>query len=90
MITGRTRRAFSTATADSKSYPSPDQQQSVAESNIRLRDGSVDVSTSDAGSVCTTKVDATHAPATTLTTGHTLPAGASIASVQLDGSLRTD
>jgi hypothetical protein len=68
----------------------PDQQPSVAGQNIRLGDGSVDVFASHAGSVYTTKVDATHAPVTTLTIGQTLPAGASIASVQLDDIARTD
>jgi hypothetical protein len=68
----------------------PPNQPSVAGSNIRLGSGSVDVSASRAGSVYTTRVDATRTPVTTLIVGHTLPTGARIASVQLDGTSRRD
>jgi hypothetical protein len=63
----------------------PPGQPSVAGSNIRLGDGSVDVFASHAGTTYTTMVDASHAPVRTLLIGHTLPRGAGPARVVLDG-----
>jgi hypothetical protein len=68
----------------------PPDQPSVAGSNIRLGDGSVDVFASRAGSTYTTKVDATRAPVRKLVIGHTLPRGSRPASVRLDGQVVTD
>jgi len=63
----------------------PPGQPSVAGSNIRLGSGSVDVFASYAGSAYTTKVDASKTPVRHLVIGHTLPPGAEVASVRLDG-----
>jgi hypothetical protein len=60
-------------------------QPSVAGSNIRLGDGSVDVFASQSGKTYTTKVDAARTPVRELTIGHTLPRAARPASVLLDG-----
>jgi hypothetical protein len=64
----------------------PQGQPSVEGSNIRLGGGSVGVFASHSGSTYTTKVDAADTPVSTLVVGHTLPAGATVKSVELDGS----
>jgi hypothetical protein len=63
----------------------PADQPSVEGSNIRLGRGAVDVFASHSGHSYTTKVDATHTPVRELLIGHTLPRGAHVASVMLDG-----
>jgi len=63
----------------------PPGQPSVEGSNIRLGRGAVDVFAAHAATTYTTKVDATSAPARKLLIGHTLPRGAHVASVVLDG-----
>jgi hypothetical protein len=63
----------------------PPGQPSVEGSNIRLGRGAVDVFAAHAAATYTTKVDATSAPAHELLIGHTLPRGARVASVVLDG-----
>ena len=64
----------------------PQGQPSVEGSNIRLGSGSVGVFASHSGSTYTTKVDASDTPVTKLMVGHTLPAGSTVQSVELDGS----
>jgi hypothetical protein len=68
----------------------PPGQPSVAGSDIRLGAGSVGVFASHSGASYTTKVDATDTPVKTLVIGHTLPRGAQVASVQLDGAAVSD
>jgi hypothetical protein len=63
----------------------PPDQPSVEGANIRLGRGAVDVFAAHAGATYTTRVDATSAPARKLLIGHTLPRGARVASVALDG-----
>jgi hypothetical protein len=63
----------------------PPGQPSVEGSNIRLGRGAADVFASHAGAGYVTKLDATRAPARKLLIGHTLPRGAHVASVTLDG-----
>jgi hypothetical protein len=63
----------------------PPDQPSVEGSNIRLGRGAVDVFAAHAGATYTTKVDATSAPVRRLLLGHTLPRGAHVAGVALDG-----
>jgi hypothetical protein len=63
----------------------PAGQPSVEGSNIRLGRGAVDVFASHAGARYVTKLDATRAPARRLLLGHTLPRGAHVARVTLDG-----
>jgi hypothetical protein len=63
----------------------PPGQPSVEGSNIRLGRGAADVFASHAGPRYVTKLDATRAPARKLLIGHTLPRGAHVASVTLDG-----
>jgi len=54
--------------------------------NVRLGAGAADVSASRSGSVYTTEVDASGVPGLeTLLVGHTLPRGATVAAVKLDG-----
>jgi hypothetical protein len=63
----------------------PPDQPSVAGSNIRLGRGAVGVFASHAKAGYTTKVDATRTPVRELVIGHTLPHGATLAGVWLDG-----
>jgi hypothetical protein len=64
----------------------PQGQPSVEGSNIRLGSGSVDVFASHSRSSYTTKVNGSHTPVSKLVVGHTLPAGSTVKSVELDGS----
>jgi hypothetical protein len=64
----------------------PDGQSQVAGRDIRLGGGSADVSASHAGTRYVTVTDTRSAPVTTLQIGHTLPRGASVVSVTLDGA----
>jgi hypothetical protein len=58
----------------------------IAGEDIRLGDGRLDlVRASRDGSRYVTKVDASHAPIKRLLIGHTLPGGAHVSSVKLDG-----
>jgi hypothetical protein len=59
----------------------PPGQPSIAGKNIRLGNGSVDVSATD-----TTTVVNAHLKGIALTIGHTLSAGATVKSVKLDGA----
>ena len=59
-------------------------------SNIRLGDGSVDVQASHAGDRYVTTAVQHGAGVSTLLLGHTLPAGAEVARVTLDGRATTD
>jgi hypothetical protein len=68
----------------------PDGQPSVQGEDIRLGDGSVDVLASRSGARYTTTTDTRGASLATYRIGHTLPRGATVASVQLDGSPVTD
>jgi hypothetical protein len=68
----------------------PDGQPSVQGEDIRLGDGSVDVSATHAGSRYTTTTDTRDAPLRTFRIGHTLPAGSKAVSVVLDGRAVTD
>jgi hypothetical protein len=63
----------------------PPGQPNVEGSNIRLGRGAADVFASHAGASYVTKLDATRAPARKLLIGHTLPRGAHVASVTIDG-----
>jgi hypothetical protein len=63
----------------------PPGQPSVAGSNIRLGRGSVGVFAAHHGDSYTTKVDATRTPVRKLLVGHTLPRGAHVRRVRLDG-----
>ncbi len=62
----------------------PQGQPSVAGSNIRLASGAVDVTAAHTGSTYTTRV-ALGVPLSAFTIGHTLPRGAGVAQVTLDG-----
>jgi hypothetical protein len=64
----------------------PDGQTSVAGDDIRLGDGSADVAATHVGTRYTTTTDTRGAPVRTYLIGHTLPRGATVTSVQLDGS----
>jgi hypothetical protein len=64
----------------------PDGQPSVQGFDIRLGDGSADVLASRDGSAYTTVTDTSNAPVHDFRIGHTLPRGAAVASVQLDGA----
>jgi hypothetical protein len=63
----------------------PPGQPSVAGSNIRLGNGSVGVFAAVSGKTYTTKVDTGRIQLEDLTIGHTLPRGAQVAAVLLDG-----
>jgi hypothetical protein len=63
----------------------PPNQPSVAGSNIRLGNGAVGVFAAVSGKTYTTRVDASRVRLDDLTIGHTLPRGAQVASVFLDG-----
>jgi hypothetical protein len=62
----------------------PQGQSRVAGSNIRLAGGAVDVAASRAGDTYRTSV-ALNVPLSHFTIGHTLPRGASVSQVTLDG-----
>ena len=62
----------------------PQGQSRVAGSNIRLAGGAVDVTASHAGATYRTSVTV-GVPLSSFTIGHTLPRGASVGSVTLDG-----
>ena len=62
----------------------PHGQSQVAGSNIRLANGAVDVAASHSGDTYTTRV-VLRVPLTGFTIGHTLPRGADVAQVRLDG-----
>jgi hypothetical protein len=64
----------------------PQGQPSVAGSNIRLGDGSVDVLASRAGNLYTTELQLHGLKLKTVQIGHTLPAGSRPSDVRLDGS----
>ncbi len=65
----------------------PDDAADASASNVRLGEGAADVSASQAGSAYTTEVDASGVPGLeTLRVGYTLPHGATVASVTLDGA----
>jgi hypothetical protein len=68
----------------------PDGQPSVQGQDIRLGDGSADVLASHDGSRYTTVTDTGRAPVRTFRIGHTLPRGATVTSVVLDGRAVTD
>ena len=58
----------------------------IAGEDIRLGDGRLDlVRAARDGNRYVTKVDASHAPIKRLLIGHTLPRGAKVSSVRLDG-----
>jgi hypothetical protein len=57
----------------------------IAGRDIRVGDGSIDVAAARHGARYKTAVDARHVHVSKLTIGHTLPAGANVASVRLDG-----
>lgn len=57
----------------------------IAGEDIRLGDGSVDVAAGRTGKQYRTTIDADDAPARRLELGHTLPRGARVKSVRLDG-----
>ena len=63
----------------------PEGQPSVQGADIRLGRGSADVLAAHDGDRYTTVVDASGARLRTLLVGHTLPSGAEVASVRLDG-----
>jgi len=63
----------------------PAGQRRVAGEDIRLGDGSADVAATRAGTRYTTTTDTRGAPVRTYRIGHTLPRGATVGSVQLDG-----
>jgi hypothetical protein len=63
----------------------PPSQPSVAARNIRLGDGSIDVSASRAGDTYTTTMDAAHTQGRVLVVGHTLPRRSHPSAVTLDG-----
>ena len=63
----------------------PDEQPSVQGEDIRLGDGSADVLAAHDGNRYTTVTDTGRAPVETFRIGHTLPFGATVASVVLDG-----
>ena len=63
----------------------PQGQPSVAGSNIRLGDGSVDVFASRSGNVYTTKLQVHGLRLKTVQIGHTLPAGSTPRDIRLDG-----
>ena len=63
----------------------PDGQSSVQGADIRLGDGSADVLASHTGNRYATTTDTSDAPVSTLRVGHTLPRGAEVAAVELDG-----
>ena len=63
----------------------PDGQPSVQGQDIRLGDGSADVLAAHDGNRYTTVTDTSDAPAHAFRIGHTLPRGATVASVVLDG-----
>ena len=63
----------------------PQGQPSVAGSNIRLGDGSVDVFASRSGNVYTTKLQLHGLRLKTVQIGHTLPAGSTPRDIRLDG-----
>ncbi|MEO8689871.1 MAG: glycogen debranching protein [Solirubrobacteraceae bacterium] len=67
----------------------PEGQTRVAGEDIRLGDGSVDVAATHTGTRYTTTTDTRGAPVRTYLIGHTLPRGAHVASVQLDGTTVT-
>jgi hypothetical protein len=62
----------------------PGGQSQVAGSNIRLAGGAVDVAAAHSGDSYRTNV-ALHVPLSAFTIGHTLPRGAGVAAVTLDG-----
>ena len=64
----------------------PDEVPSVQGADIRLGSGSADVFASHAGSTYTTKTDTSDAPVEDFRIGHTLPRGATVGSVLLDGA----
>jgi hypothetical protein len=68
----------------------PDGQPSVAVEDVRLGDGSADVLAARDGDRYTTVVDTGRAPIRSLRVGHTLPRGADVGSVVLDGRATTD
>jgi len=68
----------------------PDGQASVEGANIRLGDGSADVFASRGGKRYATTTDTSDADVDTFRTGHTLPAGATVASVVIDGEATDD
>ncbi len=68
----------------------PDGQPSVQGQDIRLGHGSADVLAARDGARFTTVVDASEAAVDVLRVGHTLPRGATVASVRLDGRPVTD
>ena len=63
----------------------PQGQPSVAGSNIRLGDGSVDVFASRSGNLYTTKLQVHGLRLKTVQIGHTLPAGSTPRDIRLDG-----
>jgi hypothetical protein len=63
----------------------PQGQPSVAGSNIRLGDGSVDVFASRSGNLYTTKLQVHGLSLKTVQIGHTLPDGSTPRDVRLDG-----
>jgi hypothetical protein len=63
----------------------PDGQPSVQGEDIRLGDGSADVLAAHDGNRYTTVTDTGGAPVRTFQIGHTLPFGATVGSVVLDG-----
>lgn len=63
----------------------PPDQPSVEGENIRLGKGAVDVFAAHAGESYTTKVDASKTPIRKLAIGHTIPRGAKVDKVTLDG-----
>ena len=68
----------------------PDGQTRVQGSDIRLGRGSADVLASHDGNRYTTVTDTDDVPLRTFRIGHTLPRGATVASVELDGHAVTD
>jgi hypothetical protein len=68
----------------------PEGQPNVQGEDIRLGDGSVDVFASHDGNRYRTTTDTGDAPVKTYRIGHTLPRGARVASVELDGAPVTD
>jgi hypothetical protein len=63
----------------------PDDQHSVAGRDIRLGKGSVDVSAQRSGRRYRTEIDVRRVGADKITIGHTLPRGARLVDVRLDG-----
>jgi hypothetical protein len=68
----------------------PDGQSSVEGTNIRLGSGSADVFATHSGKRYTTTTDTSDAPLRRFDIGHTVPRGAVIASVELDGRAVSD